>query len=81
VGTSSEFFFHSLETLFIWSQKLVTMKKTTVKEYPMPTFDRSEGEGEDQQHAPAHQNFREKYFQGFKAGADAPPTPAIVKSR
>jgi tRNA (guanine10-N2)-methyltransferase len=48
--------------------KLVTIKKTTTKEYLTPMFDLSEEE--EDQHAPAHQNFREKYFRGFKAGTE-----------
>ena len=50
------------------SIKLVTIKKTTSKIHPPPTFDAPGDEDEDTNgHIPAHRDFREKYFQGFKS--------------
>lgn len=47
--------------------QLITVKKTTSQSYPSP-FD--DGGGEDSQQgdgrAPAHRDFRDKYFKGFK---------------
>ena len=51
-------------TLFYLNAKLVTIKKLTTAKYPPPSFmarDSIVGE-----HVPAHKDFREKYFQGFK---------------
>ncbi|KAF8160673.1 hypothetical protein B0H34DRAFT_697611 [Crassisporium funariophilum] len=33
---------------------------------PCPTFEPVAPQGEDDAHVPAHKDFREKYFQGFK---------------
>jgi tRNA (guanine10-N2)-methyltransferase len=48
---------------------LVTIRKTTTAEYPMPSFDA--GSDDNQMgHIPAHKDFRKKYFQGFKKDSD-----------
>lgn len=51
--------------------QLITIKKVTTLAYPPPSFDPSgaiiSGAPE---HVPAHKDFREKYFQGFKKGED-----------
>jgi tRNA (guanine10-N2)-methyltransferase len=48
--------------------QLVTILKSTKDHYPPPTFDVDELKNvANSQHIPAHKDFREKYFQGFKA--------------
>ena len=47
-------------------QKLVTVKKVTAGQYPAPKFDSIPLQDENI-HTPAHKDFREKYFQGFKS--------------
>jgi len=41
----------------------VTIKKTTDRQYEPPSFLEHEGAAA---HIPAHKDFREKYFQGFR---------------
>lgn len=54
-------------TPFMFSVKLVTVKKvTSTGQYPVPTFDPVPLHDENI-HIPAHKDFREKYFQGFKS--------------
>ena len=51
----------------MFSVKLVTVKKvTSTGQYPVPTFDPVPLHDENI-HIPAHKDFREKYFQGFKS--------------
>ncbi|KAJ2916803.1 hypothetical protein MD484_g3602, partial [Candolleomyces efflorescens] len=62
---------NSLQDFGSWGRRLITIKKTTTEDYPPPTFaarDGSEGSG----HVPAHKDFREKYFQGFKSPSQSP---------
>lgn len=55
---------NSLQDFGSWGRRLVTIRKVTSRKYPPPKF--SIEEPVEEQHIPAHQNFREKYFQGFK---------------
>ncbi|KAI0030795.1 tRNA guanosine-2'-O-methyltransferase [Vararia minispora EC-137] len=59
---------NSLQDFGAWGRRLVTIRRTTTFNYSSPTFDADGGDlgvnGEE--HAPAHRDFREKYFQGFK---------------
>jgi tRNA (guanine10-N2)-methyltransferase len=50
------------------SQQLVTIRKTTTTEYPPPSFEPEKEPTctKGPIHVPAHKDFREKYFQGFK---------------
>ncbi|KAI9510945.1 tRNA guanosine-2'-O-methyltransferase [Russula earlei] len=67
---------NSLQDFGAWGRRLITIRKTTSRLYPPPTFDArravhigdTEGEGDSDIpiHVPAHRDFREKYFQGFK---------------
>jgi tRNA (guanine10-N2)-methyltransferase len=47
--------------------QLITIKKTSHAEFLPPSFD-SVGDAEESgdPYVPAHKDFREKYFQGFK---------------
>lgn len=59
---------NSLQDFGSWGRRLITLKKTTSAKYPPPTFDTipvTEAP-ETPTHIPAHKDFREKYFQGFK---------------
>jgi tRNA (guanine10-N2)-methyltransferase len=49
-------------------EKLITIKKTSSAEYPSPSFDsvKDAAEGSGDMYVPAHKDFREKYFQGFR---------------
>jgi tRNA (guanine10-N2)-methyltransferase len=49
----------------------VTIKKVTAEQYPAPTFDPISLQNENI-HIPAHKDFREKYFQGFKSATSEP---------
>jgi len=44
----------------------VTIRKTTIERYPPPTFEPVDLDAQEETHIPAHRDFREKYFQGFK---------------
>ncbi|KIJ67993.1 hypothetical protein HYDPIDRAFT_126592 [Hydnomerulius pinastri MD-312] len=54
---------NSVQGFGSWGRRLITIRKTTTQSHPPPNFDAPETEGE---HIPAHKDFREKYFQGFK---------------
>jgi tRNA (guanine10-N2)-methyltransferase len=73
---------NSLQDFGAWGRRLITIRKSTSVAYPPPTFDlqparassSNHHDGEDASpaspvhaHIPAHRDFREKYFQGFKA--------------
>ncbi|KAG5647054.1 hypothetical protein DXG03_001424 [Asterophora parasitica] len=60
---------NSLQDFGSWGRRLVTIRKTTDREYPRPSFEPEEAEAA---HVPAHKDFREKYFQGFKKETDPP---------
>jgi len=57
---------NSLQNFGSWGRRLITIRKTTSKRYHPPSFDTPEIRTEDVLHVPAHKDFREKYFQGFK---------------
>ena len=45
----------------------MTIKKTTDNPYPPPIFEAMPATLDDEgAHVPAHKDFREKYFQGFR---------------
>lgn len=50
---------------YIFPPQLVTIRRTDNLKYPPPTFLEPE-KASDTAHTPAHKDFREKYFQGFK---------------
>ncbi|KAG5639118.1 hypothetical protein H0H81_006707 [Sphagnurus paluster] len=55
---------NSLQDFGSWGRRLVTIRKTTDREYPRPSFEPEQPA--EAGHVPAHKDFREKYFQGFK---------------
>ncbi|KAE9411183.1 RNA methylase [Gymnopus androsaceus JB14] len=55
---------NSLQDFGTWGRRLVTIRKVTSRKYLPPNFCAQEEVGEI--HIPAHRDFREKYFQGFK---------------
>jgi len=57
---------NSLQDFGSWGRRLVTVQKATAGQYPTPTFDPIPLQDENT-HVPAHKDFREKYFQGFKS--------------
>ncbi|KAH9892792.1 tRNA guanosine-2'-O-methyltransferase [Cubamyces lactineus] len=58
---------NSLQDFGSWGRRLITIRKTTTQKYPPPTFDPAHAVTENvASHIPAHKDFREKYFQGFK---------------
>ncbi|RDB25139.1 tRNA (guanine(10)-N2)-methyltransferase [Hypsizygus marmoreus] len=62
---------NSLQDFGSWGRRLVTIRKNTDREYPPPSFDQELQAPST--HIPAHKDFREKYFQGFKKeGEDVP---------
>ncbi|KAH9484987.1 tRNA (guanine(10)-N2)-methyltransferase [Psilocybe cubensis] len=61
---------NSLQDFGSWGRRLVTIRKVTKERYPPPTFDPMLREANEETHIPAHKDFREKYFQGFKSKAD-----------
>ncbi|KAF8197920.1 RNA methylase [Pholiota molesta] len=61
---------NSLQDFGSWGRRLVTIRKTTSAKYPPPTFELGPHEANANAHTPAHKDFREKYFQGFKPKAD-----------
>jgi len=59
---------NSLQEFGSWGRRLITIRKTTSIKFSPPTFDYV-GETDlelSQSHVPAHKDFREKYFQGFR---------------
>ncbi|KJA27817.1 hypothetical protein HYPSUDRAFT_34967 [Hypholoma sublateritium FD-334 SS-4] len=60
---------NSLQDFGSWGRRLVTIRKTTLEKYPPPSFDPTP-EIDANSHIPAHKDFREKYFQGFKSKTD-----------
>ncbi|KAL1942032.1 hypothetical protein VTO73DRAFT_6562 [Trametes versicolor] len=58
---------NSLQDYGSWGRRLITVRKTTTEKYPPPTFDPAHAVTDNvAAHVPAHKDFREKYFQGFK---------------
>ncbi|KAI0690518.1 tRNA guanosine-2'-O-methyltransferase [Cytidiella melzeri] len=63
---------NSLQDFGSWGRRLITVRKTTTARFAPHTFDPSAREGATP-HVPAHKDFREKYFSGFKRDTgDAP---------
>ncbi|KAF5351856.1 hypothetical protein D9756_007701 [Leucocoprinus leucothites] len=58
---------NSLQDFGSWGRRLITIRKTTTRKYPLPAFPAVTDELEEV-HIPAHRDFREKYFQGFNKG-------------
>ncbi|QRW21627.1 hypothetical protein RhiXN_06616 [Rhizoctonia solani] len=56
---------NSLQNFGKWGRRLITMEKITKEEYTAPTFGLEQYVNE---HVPAHKNFRDKYFKGFRKG-------------
>ncbi|EMD37313.1 hypothetical protein CERSUDRAFT_153886 [Gelatoporia subvermispora B] len=71
---------NSLQDFGSWGRRLITVRKTTHRVYLPPTFD-PEGRREEceAEHVPAHKDFRQKYFEGFKKGRQS-GTPEEVDS-
>ncbi|KAF8902881.1 tRNA guanosine-2'-O-methyltransferase [Gymnopilus junonius] len=61
---------NSLQNFGSWGRRLVTIRKTTLKQYSPPTFEPAQPPSDEPAHIPAHKDFREKYFQGFKKSDD-----------
>ncbi|CAL1707258.1 unnamed protein product [Somion occarium] len=65
---------NSLQDFGSWGRRLITIRKTSDKSYPRPTFEpvvnQSDGNTPEVEHIPAHRDFREKYFRGFKKDED-----------
>ncbi|KAI0821690.1 tRNA guanosine-2'-O-methyltransferase [Trametes gibbosa] len=58
---------NSLQDFGSWGRRLITIRKTTTERYSPPSFDPAHAVTEHvEAHIPAHKDFREKYFQGFK---------------
>ncbi|KAL6310395.1 tRNA guanosine-2'-O-methyltransferase [Sparassis latifolia] len=55
---------NSLQDFGSWGRRLITIQKNTTMQYPPPSFHHLERAVSA--HVPAHRDFREKYFQGFK---------------
>ncbi|KAF9501953.1 tRNA guanosine-2'-O-methyltransferase [Pleurotus eryngii] len=60
---------NSLQDFGSWGRRLVTIKKVTSNTYAVPFSDNSGRSQSAVQHEPAHKDFREKYFQGFRKGS------------
>ncbi|KAH9839294.1 tRNA guanosine-2'-O-methyltransferase [Rhodofomes roseus] len=62
---------NSLQNFGTWGRRLITIRKITSERYPPPTFTSAQDTPDDgKAHTPAHKDFREKYFQGFKKAED-----------
>ncbi|KAK0485728.1 tRNA guanosine-2'-O-methyltransferase [Armillaria novae-zelandiae] len=55
---------NSLQDFGSWGRRLVTIQKTTSDTYLPPVLETQDSP--ERQHVPAHKDFREKYFRGFK---------------
>ncbi|KAG6831571.1 hypothetical protein H0H87_004790 [Tephrocybe sp. NHM501043] len=64
---------NSLQDFGSWGRRLVTVRKAIDIEYPRPSFEHHDSTKETT-HIPAHKDFREKYFQGFKKDEETPNT-------
>jgi len=63
---------NSLQDFGSWGRRLITIKKTSLVEYPPPPFDSArDAEESGDMYVPAHKDFREKYFQGFKKESES----------
>jgi len=62
---------NSLQNFGSWGRRLITIRKITSERYSPPTFASATDAPDDGlAHTPAHKDFREKYFQGFKKSED-----------
>ncbi|KAF8135476.1 tRNA guanosine-2'-O-methyltransferase [Boletus edulis] len=61
---------NSVQEFGSWGRRLITIRKTTAESYPPPTFDSADINDAGTLRAPAHKDFREKYFQGFKKASE-----------
>ncbi|QRV93804.1 tRNA guanosine-2 -O-methyltransferase [Ceratobasidium sp. AG-Ba] len=61
---------NSLQNFGKWGRRLITMEKVTSHEYEAPKFGllgTPDGPGgQPEEYVPAHKNFRDKYFRGFR---------------
>jgi len=57
---------NSLQDFGSWGRRLVTIRKTTSEQHPPPSFKPPQVEDDQDVRVPAHKDFRERYFQGFK---------------
>ncbi|KAL0956084.1 hypothetical protein HGRIS_002253 [Hohenbuehelia grisea] len=59
---------NSLQDFGSWGRRLVTIKKTATTSFPPPVFNTNDDTSwlGPSGHVPAHKDFREKYFQGFR---------------
>ncbi|KAK7676869.1 hypothetical protein QCA50_020205 [Cerrena zonata] len=68
---------NSLQDFGSWGRRLITVRKTSTESYPRPSFAsfaNAEDSGTPQEdHVPAHKDFREKYFRGFKRDDEQAP--------
>ncbi|KAK2467888.1 hypothetical protein APHAL10511_000183 [Amanita phalloides] len=55
---------NSLQDFGSWGRRLITIRKSTTARHPPPSFVSNEIVIDE--HVPAHRDFREKYFRGFK---------------
>ncbi|KAH7914105.1 tRNA guanosine-2'-O-methyltransferase [Hygrophoropsis aurantiaca] len=62
---------NSLQDFGSWGRRLITIRKTSTSYHSPPAFDNSSPTQPDISHIPAHKDFREKYFQGFRK--ESPP--------
>ncbi|OCH85102.1 tRNA guanosine-2'-O-methyltransferase [Obba rivulosa] len=61
---------NSLQDFGSWGRRLITIRKATTQQFPPPAFDPDKNvlSESDLTHVPAHKDFRQKYFEGFKKG-------------
>ncbi|KAH7888729.1 tRNA guanosine-2'-O-methyltransferase [Phlebopus sp. FC_14] len=57
---------NSVQEFGSWGRRLVTVRKMTADDYPPPAFDTATAKSTEDERSPAHRDFREKYFQGFR---------------
>ncbi|KAG6331791.1 hypothetical protein ID866_7297 [Astraeus odoratus] len=57
---------NSLQDFGSWGRRLITIRKMTTNSYPPPTFESGQTSIGEDKFVPAHKDFRERYFQGFK---------------
>lgn len=57
---------NSLQDFGTWGRRLITIRKTVMNDHPPPTLETVPSSTGEDDHVPAHKDFREKYFQGFK---------------
>ncbi|KAL1744769.1 S-adenosyl-L-methionine-dependent methyltransferase [Schizophyllum fasciatum] len=62
---------NSLQDFGAWGRRLITVRKSTHEEYPAPDF-LAKAPTTDTE-VPAHKDFREKYFEGFRKGDEKSP--------